>query len=155
VKRAGFKCTCKCSGKECQLLRRGRQTKQLEMPVTVLPYVKNEQLLFVTLDFKPCKICNDWWKLLIERSDLVASRLVFLTAMLQIEQSSSDTSRILINSVLLCISQKFPRRRDPRFGSHWPKKLAICALKSMYHFHDLLKSHRTYCPQWLFSFLLK
>jgi hypothetical protein len=41
------------SGKECQLLmRRGGQTKQLEMPVTVLPNVKNEQLLFVTLDFQ-------------------------------------------------------------------------------------------------------
>jgi hypothetical protein len=42
-----------CSVKECQLLRRGGRTKQLEMPVTVLPYVTNEHLLFVTLDFKP------------------------------------------------------------------------------------------------------
>jgi hypothetical protein len=38
---------CMCSGKECQLLRRGGQTKQLEMPVTVLPNVQNEQMLFV------------------------------------------------------------------------------------------------------------
>jgi hypothetical protein len=41
------------SGMECQLLRICGQTKQLEIQVTLLPNVKNEQLLFVTLDFKP------------------------------------------------------------------------------------------------------
>jgi hypothetical protein len=45
-----------CSGKECQLLRCSEQGKQLKMQVTILPNVKNEQLLFVTLDFKSCKI---------------------------------------------------------------------------------------------------
>jgi hypothetical protein len=40
---------CMYSGKECQLLRRGGQTKQLEMPVTVLPNFKNEELLYATL----------------------------------------------------------------------------------------------------------
>jgi hypothetical protein len=35
------------------------QAKQLEMPMTVLPNVKNEQLQFVTLDLKPCKRCSD------------------------------------------------------------------------------------------------
>jgi hypothetical protein len=43
------------SGKERQLLRRDGQTKPLEMSVTVLPNIKDEQLLFVTLDFRPCK----------------------------------------------------------------------------------------------------
>jgi hypothetical protein len=43
------------SGKERQLLRRGGQTKRLEMSVTVLPNVKKEQLLFATLDFRPFK----------------------------------------------------------------------------------------------------
>jgi hypothetical protein len=38
--------------------RRG-QTKQLEMPVTVLLTVKNEKLLFVTLVFKQCKSYNN------------------------------------------------------------------------------------------------
>jgi hypothetical protein len=45
-----------CSGKECQLLRRDGKTKQIEMPVTVLPNANNEQLLFVTLNFKPCEM---------------------------------------------------------------------------------------------------
>jgi hypothetical protein len=40
---------CMCSGNECQLLGRGGQTKQLEMLMTVLPNVKNEQLLFVNV----------------------------------------------------------------------------------------------------------
>jgi hypothetical protein len=42
---------CKCMGsdKECQLLRCDRQTKQLEMPVTMLPNIKNKHLLFVTI----------------------------------------------------------------------------------------------------------
>jgi hypothetical protein len=35
-----------CSGKEYQLLRCGGQTKQPEMLVTMLPYVRNKQLLF-------------------------------------------------------------------------------------------------------------
>jgi len=49
-------CKCICSNKECQLLRCGRQTKQqLDMLVIMLPNVKNEQLSFVILDFKPCK----------------------------------------------------------------------------------------------------
>jgi hypothetical protein len=47
-----------CSDKESQLLRIGWQTKQLEMQVTVLPNVKNEQLLGVTLDLKLFKNCN-------------------------------------------------------------------------------------------------
>jgi hypothetical protein len=48
-------CKCLCSGKDCQLLRQGRQTKQLEISMTVLSNIKNEQLLFLTLDFKPWK----------------------------------------------------------------------------------------------------
>jgi len=39
--------------------RWARHTKQLEMPLTVLPNVMNEQLLFVGSDFKQCKSCND------------------------------------------------------------------------------------------------
>jgi len=46
---------CRRSGKECQLLKSGGQTKEFKIPVTVLPNIKNEHLLFVTLDFKPCK----------------------------------------------------------------------------------------------------
>jgi hypothetical protein len=49
AKEAG--CICMCNGKECQFLRCGVQTKQLEMPLTVLPNVNNEQLLFVMSDF--------------------------------------------------------------------------------------------------------
>jgi hypothetical protein len=67
-------------GKERQLLKSGGQTKQLEMPVTVLPNVINEQLLFVALDFKPCKRCSDCRKLLIERNDHIAASVVFLKA---------------------------------------------------------------------------
>jgi hypothetical protein len=91
----------RAQGKECQLLRRGGQTKQLEMPVTMLPNVKNEQLLFVTLGFKPCKRCSDCRKLLIERSDLVASGALFLKAVHEIKQSISDVSTIIFNSILL------------------------------------------------------
>jgi len=40
-------------------LRRGGQTKQLEMAVTVLPNEKNEQLHFVTLDFTTLKGCSN------------------------------------------------------------------------------------------------
>jgi hypothetical protein len=80
----------KYSHKECQLLRRGGQTKQLEMPVTMLPNVKNEQLLFVTLDFKPCKRCSDCRKVLTERSDLVAAGALFLKAVNKIKQSIFD-----------------------------------------------------------------
>jgi len=47
-------------GKECRLLRRDGQKKQLDVPVTVLPNIKHEQLLFVTMDFKQCKSYNDW-----------------------------------------------------------------------------------------------
>jgi hypothetical protein len=60
------------------LLRSGGQTKQLEIPVTVLPNVKKEQLLFVALDFKPCKRCSDCRKLLTELSDMVAARDMFI-----------------------------------------------------------------------------
>jgi hypothetical protein len=42
-------------GKEYQLLRSGGQTKQLEVPVTMLPNLKKAKLLFVTLDSKLCK----------------------------------------------------------------------------------------------------
>jgi len=56
AKKVGCKCTCSCKG--YQLLIHGRQTKQLKMLVTVLPNVTNEQLLFVTLDFKICKRFN-------------------------------------------------------------------------------------------------
>lgn len=59
-------------------MRSGRQTKQLEMPVTMRPDNKGQQLLFVTLDFKMCKGCHDWTKLLIEWSNLVAARVVSL-----------------------------------------------------------------------------
>jgi len=74
-----------CSGKKCQLLRRGGQTKQPEMPVAVLPNVKNEPSLFVTLNCKLCKRCSDCRKLLIEQSVLVATRAVFLKAVHEIK----------------------------------------------------------------------
>jgi len=35
------------------------QTKQLKMPMTMLPNVKNKQLMFVTMDFKPCNRYNE------------------------------------------------------------------------------------------------
>jgi hypothetical protein len=41
-----------CSGKECELFRLSGLKKQLEMSVTELPNVINEQLLVVTLDLK-------------------------------------------------------------------------------------------------------
>jgi hypothetical protein len=47
------------------------------MSVTVLPNVKNEQLLFL-MDFKPCKGFSDWKKLLTERRDLVAAMVISL-----------------------------------------------------------------------------
>jgi hypothetical protein len=37
-----------------RLLRRGEQTKQLEMLVTVLPDTNSEQLLFVTEQYERC-----------------------------------------------------------------------------------------------------
>jgi hypothetical protein len=48
-----------CSGKECQLLKRGGQTNRLEMLVHILPNVNNEPLMLVTLDFKWFKKCSD------------------------------------------------------------------------------------------------
>jgi hypothetical protein len=45
-----------------------------KMPVTVLPNVKKEQLMRVTLDLKPQGSCRDRQKLLIERGDLVAAK---------------------------------------------------------------------------------
>jgi hypothetical protein len=38
--------------------RRGGRTKEIEMPVTVLPNIEDDHLLFVVLDLKPCKRCN-------------------------------------------------------------------------------------------------
>jgi hypothetical protein len=49
-----------------------------DTPVPMLPTVNNEQLQFVSLDFKPYKICNDWRKLLMQRSDFVAAKTVIL-----------------------------------------------------------------------------
>jgi hypothetical protein len=46
----------------------------------MLPNIKNEQLLFVTLDFKPSKICYGCGKLLIGRSDFVTAMVVLLEA---------------------------------------------------------------------------
>jgi hypothetical protein len=65
---------CVCSGKECQLLRRGVQTNQFNMPVTLLLNVSIEQLLFVTLDFKLCKRFKDLRNVAVGRRDLVAAR---------------------------------------------------------------------------------
>jgi len=103
---------CIYSSMECQLLRRCGQTKELEIPVTVLPYVKNElssvYLPFVTLDFKLCERRNDWGKHLIERSDLVAVRSVFLEALNEIKQSVSE---------VYCISSiENPARSSPRWA---------------------------------------
>jgi len=50
--------------------------------MTTLPNVKDEQLLFITLDFKPFKRCNDRRTLLIEQGGLVASKVVLLKALL-------------------------------------------------------------------------
>jgi hypothetical protein len=55
------------------------------MPVTILPNVKKKQLLFVTLDFQPCKRHNNQRELLIEWSNLVATGIVFLKAILKIK----------------------------------------------------------------------
>jgi hypothetical protein len=85
------------SAMDCQLLRRGGQAKQFEMPVTMLPHVKNEQLQSVTLDFKPCL------KKAFERSDLIAARVVILKAVHEIKQSISDILTITINTTLLYI----------------------------------------------------
>jgi hypothetical protein len=65
------------------------------MPVTVLPNVMNEQLLFVGPEFKPCKRCNDWRKLLIERGDLVAARVVSLKAMHEIKHHALETATLM------------------------------------------------------------
>jgi hypothetical protein len=101
-----------------------RALKQLQ----ILPSVKNEQLLFVTLDFRPFKRCNGWRKLLIYRTDLVAARDVFLKAIQRIRQSISSM-KIIINSVLL--SQKIlplnkliylPPGDAPHVGNHSLKK---------------------------------
>jgi hypothetical protein len=59
AKKMGRKCTCVRNGQVYQLLGRGGQAKQLEMPVTMLPSVENEGPLFLTLDFKQYKGCND------------------------------------------------------------------------------------------------
>jgi hypothetical protein len=98
-------CICRGSGKECRLLRSGGQTKQPEIPVTVLPHVKNEQLPFVTLEFKPCKRCSDWKKAFIWTCYHVAAWAVFLKAAHEINQWISDILRIIIDIILLF---KFP-----------------------------------------------
>jgi hypothetical protein len=51
---------------------------------------KNEQLLFVTLDFKTCRRCNDLRKLLTERNDIIVAKVVFRKAMHEMKQSISD-----------------------------------------------------------------
>jgi len=81
----------------CELLGCGSQAKKLEMLVHMLPDVKNEQLLFVMLDFKSCKRCSDL-KLLIEQSDLVPSRVVFLKAIHGIKQLISEVFKIILIS---------------------------------------------------------
>jgi len=67
-------------------LRDGGHTKQLEIPVKVVPNYKNEQLLFVTLDFNPCKRCSDCRNILLERSDLIPARVVSPKAMIENKQ---------------------------------------------------------------------
>jgi hypothetical protein len=79
------------------------KTRRAVKRLQILPNVKKEQLLFVTLDFKPCKRCR---KFLIERSDLVAARDMFLKETHTIKHSIS-VMRSVINSILL--SQKFLR----------------------------------------------
>jgi len=56
---------------------------------------------FMTLEFKPCKRCNDWRKLLLERSNIAALRYLFLKAMYEIKQSIYDIVRTIIDSILL------------------------------------------------------
>jgi hypothetical protein len=57
------------------------------MPVTMLPNVENEQLLFVTLDLDRARDAVTAESFLIERrSDLGAVRVVFLKAMHEIKQ---------------------------------------------------------------------
>jgi len=94
----------------------------------------HKQLLSVMLDFKPCKRCNGWRKLLIDQGDLVVVRVVFLIAVHKIEHSSFDILRIIINSILpynfprkscaLCnwlVSHTPPpwRKHAPNFQNHW------------------------------------
>jgi hypothetical protein len=55
------------------------------------------KVLFVTLDFRLCKRYSDCRKIWIERSDLKAAKVVFLKAVHEIKQSSSDILRIIIN----------------------------------------------------------
>jgi hypothetical protein len=47
------------------------------------------------------------WRLLIERSDLVAKRVVFLKEMHEVTQQTFNIFKIIVSSVLL---YKFPRK---------------------------------------------
>jgi hypothetical protein len=104
------------------------------MPVTVLPNFKKEQLLFVTLDFKPCKRWSDCRKLWIERIDLVAARVVFPKAMLKknMEQSPSlEANNYLasreISRLLWRLITVFTRTR------HWSLSWARCIQSTLFH----------------------
>jgi hypothetical protein len=77
------------------------------MLVIMLPGVKNEQPLFLTVDLKPCKRCSDWRKLSVEWTSLVAARVVFINAVHEIKESISDTLRIIIIPIPL---YNFPRK---------------------------------------------
>jgi hypothetical protein len=92
-------CKIMGSGRECQLLSLGWQTKHLNMLVTVLPNVKNEHI--VTLDFQLWKRCNVWKRFLIGRSDLIVAMIAFLKGMHKIKQSICIISKNISNSILL------------------------------------------------------
>lgn len=126
-------CKCVCSGKERQLLSCSGQTKQLEMLVTVLSNVKNEQLLFVKLFLKPCKRSSDWRKISIERSGLVVSSVVFIAAVRKIKSRSLTFLENIINSILL---RKFPgkfRVRLPCSRAPPPRVLRATLLKPLHY----------------------
>jgi len=59
------------------------------------------------MDFKPLKRCSDWGMLLIEQSDPISARIVFLNAIHEIKRLTPDILRIVINWILL---YNFPRK---------------------------------------------
>jgi hypothetical protein len=66
------------------------------MPVTVLPDTERKQLLFVMLDFKACKSCDDCRKFLIKWDSLLAARVLFFKAVHEIKESVADILRVVI-----------------------------------------------------------
>jgi hypothetical protein len=77
------------------------------MPVTMLLDTERKQLLFVMLDFRAFKSCDDCRKLLIEWNSLLAARVLFLKAMHEIKKSVSDIFRVVIKSYYITFQEYF------------------------------------------------